>query len=153
MQDTEILSQILNLGDEWHVETVEIDRPSNRIDINVGIGPAKKKSLFGRKKSGDDGQKILLRHLPISGMRTFLYVPAPGTVESDKVWAPAGSKFTKEMEAFLVELLNTSRSNQAVARVSGITAAEVREVSERTGAGGDLLRQRLGQPEPRRVRR
>jgi hypothetical protein len=139
MSDTEILSQILNLGDEWHVQSAEVDQPSNRIDITIGFGPAKKKSLFGRNKADSDIQTITLRHLPIFGMRTFLHVPAPGTVESDKIWSPAGSKLTHEMEGFLIEILNNSRSNQAASRIAGVTSAEVREVSERTGAGADNL--------------
>lgn len=143
MQDTEILSQLLNLGDEWHVQSIDIDQPSNRIDITVAHGPAKKKSLFGRSKTTDDNQTVALRHLPFSGMRTFLHVPTAETVESDKVWAPAGSKLTNEMEAFLVDILNNTKSNQAAARISGITAAEVREVSERTGAGADNLAEAL----------
>jgi hypothetical protein len=139
MSDTEILSQILNLGDEWHVQSAEVDQPSNRIDITIGFGPAKKKSFFGRSKTNDDAETIMLRHLPIFGMRTFLHVPAPDTVESNKIWHPAGSKLTNEMEEFLVDILNNSKSNQAAARISGITSAEVREVSERTGAGADNL--------------
>jgi hypothetical protein len=139
MSDTEILSQVLNLGDEWHVQLAEVDQPSNRIDITIGFGPAKKKSLFGRKKVASDIETVALRHLPIFGMRTFLHVPQKGTVDSDKIWNPAGSKLTNEMEEFLIEILNNSKSNQATARISGITAAEVREVSERTGAGADNL--------------
>jgi phage anti-repressor protein len=139
MSDTDILSQVLNLGDEWHVQSAEVDQPSNRIDITIGFGPAKKKSLFGRNKVNSDAQTVALRHLPIFGMRTFLHVPQKGTVDSDKVWNPAGSKLTNEMEEFLIEILNNSKSNQATSRISGITAAEVREVSERTGAGADNL--------------
>jgi len=139
MSDTEILSQILNLGEEWHVKSAEVDQPSNRIDITIGYGSAKKKSLFGRNKADDDAQNITLRHLPIFGMRTFLHVPAAGTVESNKIWNPAGSKLTNEMEEFLIEVLNNSNSNQAASKVSGISSAEVREVSERTGAGADNL--------------
>jgi hypothetical protein len=139
MSDTEILSQILNLGDEWHVQSTEVDQPSNRIDITIGFGPAKKKSLFGRSKVNSDLQTVTLRHLPILGMRTFLIVPAAGAVDSNKIWNPAGSKLTNEMEEFLIEILNNSRSNQAAARISGLTSAEVREVSERTGAGADNL--------------
>ncbi len=138
MSDTEILSQVLNLGEEWHVQSAEVDQPSNRIDINIGFGPAKKKTFFGRK-SNSEVPTIALRHLPIFGMRTFLHVPAPGAVDSEKVWNPAGSKLTNEMEEFLIEILNNSKSNQATAKISGITSAEVREISERTGAGADNL--------------
>lgn len=138
MSDTEILAQILNLGDEWRVQSAEVDQPSNRIDITIAYGSAKKKSLFGRSKS-DDVQTVALRHLPIFGMRTFLHVPAPDAVESNKIWNPAGSKLTNEMEQFLIEVLNNTTSNQAVAKISGVSSAEVREVSERTGAGTDNL--------------
>jgi len=139
MSDTEILSQILNLDDEWHIESAEVDLPSNRLDINIGFGQAKKKSLFGRKKIENSAPRVTLRHLPILGMRTFLHVPEQGSVESDKIWNPAGSKLTNEMEEFLIEILKNSKSNQATSRISGITTAEVREVSERTGAGTDDL--------------
>jgi len=137
MQDTEILSQILNLGDGWHVQSAEVDQPSNRIDIIIGFGPAKKKSLFGRSTVENDAKSVTLRHLPIFGMRAFLHVPEKGSVDSDKLWNPAGSKLTYEMEEFLVEILNNSKSNQATSRISGVSSAEVREVSERTGAGAD----------------
>tara|TARA_R110002072_G_scaffold14582_9_gene60242 strand:- start:56503 stop:58056 length:1554 start_codon:yes stop_codon:yes gene_type:complete len=139
MQDTEILTLLLNLDDEWHINTVEVDRPSNRIDIAIAHGSKKKKSFFGNSKSNDDIQTIKLRHLPISGMRTYLHVPAPSTVESNKSWAPSGSQLTNEMEAFLIDILNNTKSNQAAAKISGVTAAEIREVSERTGAGADNL--------------
>jgi phage anti-repressor protein len=138
MSDTEILSQILNLGDEWHIQSTEVDRPSNRLDITIGFGPAKKKSFFGSNKV-DSFPLVTLRHLPIFRMRTFLHVPEQGSVESDKIWNPAGSKLTNEMEEFLIEILNSSSSNHATSKISGITAAEVREVSERTGAGADNL--------------
>lgn len=139
MSDTEILSQVLNFGDEWHIQSAEVDQPSNRLDITIGFGPAKKKSFFGSNKVESSTPLVTLRHLPILGMRTFLHVPEQGSVESDKIWSPAGSKLTNEMEEFLVEILNNSKSNQATSRISGITAAEVREVSERTGAGTDDL--------------
>jgi hypothetical protein len=139
MSDTEILSQVLNLGDEWYVQSAEVDQPSNRIDITIGFGPAKKKSLFGRSKVNNDIETTPLRHLPLFGMRTFLHVPVAGSVDSDKIWNPAGSKLTNEMEEFLIEILNNSKSNQATSRISGITPAEVREVSERTGAGADNI--------------
>jgi hypothetical protein len=139
MSDTEILSQILNLGDEWHVQSAEVDQPSNRIDITIGFGSARKKSLFGRNKTDSNVQTVTLRHLPIFGMRTFLHVPEKGSVESDKIWNPAGSKLTNEMEAFLIDILNNSKSNQAASRISGISSAEVREIGERTGAGTDDL--------------
>ncbi len=139
MSDTEILTQILNLGEEWHVKSAEVDQPSNRLDITIAYGPAKKKSLFGRNKTDDDIQNITLRHLPIFGMRTFLHVPGPDALENNKVWNPAGSKLTNEMEEFLVAILNNTNSNQAASKLSGISSAEVREVSERTGAGADNL--------------
>jgi len=139
MSDIDILSQVLDLGDEWHIKSAEVDQPSNRLDITIGHGPAKKKSFFGKSKSDDDSQNITLRHLPIFGMRTFLHVPGPDAVENNKVWNPAGSKLTNEMEEFLIEILNNSKSNQAAAKISGISSAEVREVSERTGAGADNL--------------
>ncbi|RKZ67014.1 MAG: hypothetical protein DRQ48_10240, partial [Gammaproteobacteria bacterium] len=76
---------------------------------------------------------ITLRHLPFAGMRTYLHVPGPDASESNKVWAPAGSAFTTEMEGLIVEALRSCHTIQAVAKLTHITSAEAREISERTG--------------------
>ncbi len=130
----EILARLLNLGNEWHVHSFEIDRVSNRIDIIIGHGPAKK-SLFFRRPEVGGVETVTIRHLPIAGLRTFLTVPRLDTVETDKVWAPLGSRLTNEMEAFLIDVLNNTRSGKAAAKIAGVSISDVREVSQRTGAG------------------
>ncbi len=138
MQDLELCEQLLSLEDGWSISAIELDEPSHRLDITIRFGTAKKRALFKRSANKGDQVNIALRHLPIAGYRTYLHVPKPGTVESNKLWAPAGSRFTHEMQAYIVNALNSCRSVSAVAKLVGITPAEAREISERTGAGGDF---------------
>jgi len=133
MQEIELISQLLKLDSGWHVLSADIDEPSNRIDITVHHGPLQKKKLFGRASKDKEQDTITLRHLPFAGMRTYLHVPGPDASESNKVWAPAGSAFTTEMEGLIVEALRSCHTIQAVAKLTHITSAEAREISERTG--------------------
>lgn len=138
MLDHELCKEILGLDDSWSVSSIEIDEPSRRLDITIRYGAPKKKSLFRRSDDDDAPQStITYRHLPIAGYRTYLHVPKPETTESNKVWAPAGSQYTKEMEAYIVKALNSCRSVSIAAKLIGISPAEAREISERTGAGED----------------
>ena len=133
MQESELISQLLKLDSDWHVVSAEIDEPSNRIDITIHHGPQQKKKIFGRSSKDKELDTITLRHLPFAGMRTYLHVPGPDASGSNKIWAPAGSAFTTEMEGLIVEALRSCHTTQAVAKLTHITSAEARGVSERTG--------------------
>jgi len=135
MQNIEFCKELLKLDDDWSITEIEIDNPSNRLDITIRFGKQKKKSFFSRGSDDSNQELITLRHLPLAGMRTYLHVPKPGSVETGKIWATAGSPFTKEMEDHIVQTLNSCRSILVAAKLVGITAAEAREISERTGAG------------------
>ena len=136
MYKDELLVKLLKLSDDWKVELVEIDEPSNRVDIT--IVPAKNaekpilKRLFSRTIS-DAPEMVTLRHLPIVGMRTYLHVPKLGSVGISKVWAHAGARITLEMEKWIVNALRSCHSMQAITELVGLPLAEIREVSERTG--------------------
>ncbi len=138
MQDIEIFARLLRLDNNWHVKSVEIDEPSNRLDLVIGHGKTSKKAFFNRSKSLSDTEYLVLRHLPVAGMRTYLHIPASEVTAEDRVWKTAGSSLTKEMENHLVEVLNNSVSKHAAATISGISLADVRKVSERTGAGTNV---------------
>lgn len=134
MQKIKLISQLLQLDSDWHIVSIDIDEPSNRIDINIHHGAKRKRKFFARATDQQEEQNIiLLRHLPFAGMRTYLHVLNSNTVDSNKMWAPAGSRFTNEMEALIVEALHSCRTIQAVAKLTHLTSAEVRGVSERTG--------------------
>jgi hypothetical protein len=160
MQDLELCQQLLGLDSSWQVESVEIDAPSNRIDITIGFASPKKKALFKGAEQARCGNcdqplpksseinRIVLRHLPLAGKRAYVRVPAPNSVSCTKsdcpcaqTWAAPGSKLTHDLEAHLMEVLNACGSIQGAARVSGLSAAEVRAFSERTGAGVGVERQ------------
>lgn len=161
MQDHELFGQILGLQDPWHVEAVEVDEPSHRLDIYIGFA-ARKKGLFKGAEQArcpecqselpltGDYDAVTLRHLPLAGLRTYLHVPPDGTVKCNRKscvcirpWANPGSKFTQAMETYIVEALQSAQTNQGAAKMAGITSAEAREISERSGiapvaAGDDM---------------
>lgn len=132
MRDIEFCAQILKLDQDWSVSEIEIDEPSNRIDITIAFGTPGKKSLF--KRSNQDAIKtVALRHLPLFGLRTFLHVPEATAENKNKRWSPAGSKFTQEMEDLTIAAIKSNKSIQGVSEVTGLTASDIREISERTG--------------------
>lgn len=152
MQDLDLCKQLLGLTDPWQVEAVEVDQPSNRLDIYIGFGVAGRKGLFGgggqslcprchtQLPRTGDFEAVTLRHLPVTGLRTYLHVPPAGTVQSDQIdcvcmhdWMASSIKFTEAMHDYIVLTLENAASNQAAAKLAGVSSGEVREVSEATG--------------------
>lgn len=152
MQDLELFKQLLGLQDPWQVEMVEVDTPSHRLDIYVGFTPAKKKGLFKGSEQArcpecqtdlprtGDYDAVTLRHLPIAGLRAYLHVPPGDAVKCEREscacrhpWANPGSRFTQAMESYIIDALQSAQSNQAAAKMAGITSAEAREISEASG--------------------
>ncbi|MGQ0658623.1 MAG: hypothetical protein ACT4NU_11120 [Chromatiales bacterium] len=145
MLDSEFCRQILKLHEPWQVEGVQVDKPSNRIDIEVGFGPGRP-SLFRKHRPcprcrcalpfARDCKRIVLRHLNFGEMRTYLSVPImPGGGTSEcacqRSWAKPGSRFTHEMERVIVEALRMLNSVNAVSRLLSINAADICGVNER----------------------
>ena len=132
MRDSEFCTQILKLDDGWTANTIEVDEPSNRIDISISYGTQGKRGFFKRNQE-TESTTLTLRHLPLMGMRTYLTVPEPSDENGNKSWTYAGSKLTKEMEDFVISAIKTCKSIQGVSDITGLSPSEVREVSERTG--------------------
>ena len=132
MRDTEFCAQVLKLEEGWTASNIEIDRPSNRIDITINYGDSGKRSFFKRRHDPELGYDTL-RHLPIFGIRTFLHVPPPSAENGNETWSYVGSKLTKAMEDLVISSIKTGKSIQGVSDITGLSPSEVREVSERTG--------------------
>ncbi len=133
MQDKEILTLLLKLDKPWRVASFEIDAPSNRLDIYIHA--VRNKTFLGLGKKEHNKEQKTYRHLPLWGLRTYLHVPVEQSIAEEKVWAPFGSLFTVEMEAFVVNILENNVSRQVAASITGLSLAEVRQISDRTGAG------------------
>ncbi|MEZ5444552.1 MAG: transposase family protein [Gammaproteobacteria bacterium] len=143
MLDTEFCRQILKLPEPWVVEDVRVDKPSNRIDVRIGL-PRHKRSLFSRPATCPRCHRALpetgaghrvVRHLNIGEMRTYLTVPAtPAEGGANdcgcrRAWSNPGSRFTQEMERQVVEGLHLLGSIDAVAKLFLVNAADVREIN------------------------
>lgn len=143
MQDKDLLQQLLKLEKPWVVSSFEIDAPSNRLDIYIGA--KQKKSFLGLKKNKQSSDNNVYRHLTVWNMRTYIHVPTNDAVTVDKIWAPAGSNCTIEMENHVINILENSSSKQAAASISGLSLAEIRAISDRTGAGNKEPEQHAAQ--------
>lgn len=132
MLDYQVLKEVLELPEFWEVVGIEVDKPSNRIDFTLSYGKPKK-SIFGRKK--DEGDIVVIKHLPTLGMRTFLNIPEAALTEHPLFGANANSKMTSSLEQWIKASLESARSYQSVSKITGVTVAEARELAERTGAG------------------
>ena len=108
MRDIEFCNQILDLDEGWSVSEIDIDEPSNRIDITVSFGESNKRGLFFRQRK-DDSPTVTLRHLPFAGKRCFLHVPEPSPENGFESWNYANSKLTRKMEDLVVNSLKTAK--------------------------------------------
>lgn len=161
MQHLDFCKQILELSDPWQVDSIKIDQPSRRLDIYLGFGVSTKKSRFsilppnglfgtGRQPScphchavlprNNTFETVSLRHLPIAGMRTYLHVPAPGTVQSRqphcfcmRKWAAANTEFTEAMRDYVLTVLRTVPSGESAAQLAGVSYSEVRQICKACG--------------------
>ncbi len=151
MLDAELLRQILKLQDPWQVVKIDLDAPSNRLDVHLGFQQEKKRGLFrsaGQAHKANCGcvipthieQTTTVRHLNMLDMRTYLHVPTPGTIGCknpdcilSKTWAAAGSRFSRELEQFVADALQYGKSFQAASQIAGVGIQEAREICERMG--------------------
>ena len=152
MQDLDLCKQLLGLTGPWQVEAVEVDQPSNRLDIYIGFGTAGKKGVFssgGQNRCPEchtelprtgEFEAITLRHLPVAGLRTYLHVPPNGAVECDQIdcicmrdWMASTTKFTQAMEDHIIQALQHASTNQMAGKLAGVSSSEAREISEATG--------------------
>lgn len=133
MYADKLILQILDLEEPWRVGGIDVDAPSNRLDIKLDFG-LEKKGFLGFGKKTIPYQYVTLRHLPMFGMRTFLQVPALDAMDTGKNWASKFADATEDFEQFTIKVLENCRSVQAAARITGLPVAEVRAISERSGA-------------------
>ena len=143
MLENEFCRQILKLHEPWQVEGVRVDKPSNRIDIDLGFGQGR--AAFFKKyhtcprchrilPSSRHVERRVLRHLSFGEMRTYLSVPIETTNKNSECpcqrsWGKPASRFTHEMERVIVDALRVLGSVNAVSRLLGINAPDVREVN------------------------
>lgn len=151
MLDVDLCKQILKLQDPWQVVKIEMDAPSNRLDIHLGFQAEKKRGLFrsaGQQQKLDCGCEIpdpieqtsTVRHLNMADLRTYLHVPTPGTIGCNspdcslsKTWATAGSHFSREMEQYVADAMQYGKSFQAASQITGVGIHDAREICERIG--------------------
>ncbi len=131
MRDSEFCTQVLKLDEGWSATNIEIDGPSNRVDISIAQSEATR-SFFSWRKDNDEEYEIL-RHLPVFGMRTFLHIPKSALENNENNWRYVSSHYTKAMEDLVTSAIKISKSIQGVSEVTGLLASEVREISERSG--------------------
>lgn len=141
MLDNEFCRQVLKLHDPWQVEAVQVDKPSNRIDVDLGFRSGS--SLFRKRRvcprcrtplpPPREHNRVVLRHMNFGEMRTYLSVPVMpgGDCACQRSWGKPGSRFTHEMERVIVEALRMLNSVSAVSRLLSIVPGDVREVNSR----------------------
>lgn len=156
MLDLDFCRQILGLKAPWKVLNVKIDQPAKQLDIYIGFAGVVKRSMFGfaLKKAGlGGGEKQTcphchsalpkngqfdtqrVRHLSTAGFTTFLHVPVPDAVSSSRTdcicmqpWVAPGTQCTVPMRDFVVSLLKSGTSAQAVLQLSGVSREELQEI-------------------------
>lgn len=161
MKDVEFFRKILEIKDPWQVLSVSVDQLKKQIDIHIGFEGILKKTMFGfvGKKGlfGMGGKSICpschttlpqndqletfrVQHLAIADFTTYLHIPSPDTFKSPQSdcicmypWAVTGTRCTRPMYNFIVDMLKKISSQKEVAEITGVTDEELQNVIEITG--------------------
>jgi transposase len=150
MQDTDFYQQVLGLSKPWRVKTVKLELDQKRVTVEV---ECEKDTLWGDPVTGGRAhihawQKRRWRHLDTCQFETILEAEVPrvkyadGSVEEVTVpWAERFSRLTKLMEAFVIRVLQASRSVSEAAGLLGLGWEQVNGVMKRAVGRGLLRRQ------------
>lgn len=150
MQDTDFYQQVLGLSKPWRVKTVKLELDQKRVTVEV---ECEKDTHWGDPATGGRAhvhawQKRRWRHLDTCQFETILEAEVPrvkyadGSVEEVTVpWAERFSRLTKLMEAFVIRVLQASRSVSEAAGLLGLGWEQVNGVMKRAVQRGLLRRQ------------
>jgi len=152
MQDNQTLGRILKIDSPWRIDQIEIDEPSNRLDVHVALGGERPRfKLWGSRASrcgkcrrelpdADGLGHVTLRHVPVGALRTYMRIPvldAAGCPDPQcvcvRAWGLGGLRFTHQMVDFVVKVFRATKSFDQTARLLDITIADAHEICERLG--------------------
>jgi transposase len=150
MQDTEFYQQVLGLSKPWRVKAVKLELGKQKVTIEV---ECEAKVAWGDPTTGGRAhihgwEKRRWRHLDTCQFETIIEAEVPrvkyadGKVEEVVVpWAERFSRLTRLMEAFVIQVLQASRSISEAAGLLGLGWEQVHGVMQRAVKRGLLRRQ------------
>jgi transposase len=150
MQDTEFYQQVLGLSKPWQVKAVKLELAGKRVTIEVECA---QDVVWGDPATGGRAhvhgwEKRRWRHLDTCQFETILEAEVPrvkyadGSVEEVAVpWAERFSRLTRLMEAFVIRVLQASRSVSEAAGLLGLGWDQVNGVMKRAVQRGLLRRE------------
>ena len=150
MQDTEFYQQVLGLSKPWRVKAVKLELAAKRVTIEV---ECEEKVIWSDPATGGRAhvhgwEKRRWRHLDTCQFETILEAEVPrvkcadGSVQEVSVpWAERFSRLTKLMEAFVIRVLQASRSVSEAAGLLGLGWEQVNGVMKRAVQRGVLRRE------------
>jgi transposase len=152
MQDTEFYQQVLGLSKPWRVKSVKLELGKQKVTIEV---ECEEKVAWGDPATGGRAhihawEKRRWRHLDTCQFETIIEAEVPrvkyadGKVEEVVVpWAERFSRLTRLMEAFVIRVLQASRSISEAAGLVGLGWDQVHGVMQRAVKRGLLRREAL----------
>lgn len=126
MKDIEVLNQLLAIEYPWQIIDVRCDGAGRRIDIRVGMQPAR--GWFSRSRAVlHGGETRIWRHLGLSGWRCFIHAPAQLGGSSDTLlWCGGdGMPFTNAMAREVGKLLLEGLKFPAICKLLDVQVADV----------------------------
>jgi len=145
MEKTEILEQLLNLGDDWEIVDILIN--DNFKEINLYFRYTKPTGLYPgskeERKLYDFTPERQIRHLDIFEYKTFINVRIPrvknnrGEISTiDLGWAGKRVSYTYKFESRVIETLRLSKNQTKTADYFNTTFDIVHGIMERAVARG-----------------
>ncbi|MGQ0659130.1 MAG: hypothetical protein ACT4NU_13765 [Chromatiales bacterium] len=152
MQDNQLLGRILKIDYPWRIDRVELDEPSNRLDVHVALsgehqrlklwGPSASRCRRCHRELPDPGTlgHLTLRHIPLGETRTYLRVPvydAAGCPDPQcvcvRAWGMSGLRFTHHMAELAIKTFRATKSYAETAKLLDVTIADAHEICDRAG--------------------
>lgn len=151
MQNTEFYQTLLHLGSDWVVRTVETDHARLRIDLYLEYLPPDAPSPQPGERCPiyDRREERCWRHLDTMQYETYLHARVPrirlkrGDVVTIPVpWSESHSHHSLLFEAFVIELLLSSKNQTQTARLLRLSFDQVHRIMHRAVARGLAARRR-----------
>ena len=140
MRDTELYQQILGLTSEWQVADVSLDLEAGTVEVQVrhGEGPLCCPECSGSVAIHDHAPERRWRHLDTCQLQTFIRCRVPrvdcpehGVKTVTVPWAEPHGRFTLMFEALVIQWLQATRNQTAVAERLRLSFDQVHRIMSR----------------------
>lgn len=158
MPTKDLIAQLLNLPAGWSVASVGVNNNEQRVDVRLEYADGVRFPCPQCERPAPvcaRGEVASWRHLDAWEKRTYLHAALPvvqcpdhGRQTIVPPWSRAGSAYTCEFERWCAELAKDHGGVRTAAAISGVPAAQVRQMLSALAGEGEADQRGREQPGP-----